>query len=54
LRRFRDRLGAVDDQPGFLGFELLRPTSETEARWFVMTHWATADDLYTAAVAMTG
>ena len=44
LERFRNRLGSVDDQPGFLGFELLRPTSETEARWFVVTHWDTAED----------
>jgi heme-degrading monooxygenase HmoA len=44
LRRFKERLGSVDDQPGFLGFELLRPTSENEERWFVMTHWETADD----------
>jgi heme-degrading monooxygenase HmoA len=37
--RFRHRLGAVDDQPGFLGFELLRPTGDAERRWFVVTHW---------------
>ena len=37
--RFRKRLGAVDAQPGFLSFDLLRPTSENEQRWFVMTRW---------------
>jgi heme-degrading monooxygenase HmoA len=44
LERFRDRLGSVDDQPGFLGFELLAPTSEAERRWFVVTHWETTED----------
>ncbi len=37
--RFRKRLGAVDEQPGFLGFDLLRPTGESEPRWFVVTRW---------------
>ncbi|HVT69954.1 MAG TPA: antibiotic biosynthesis monooxygenase, partial [Trebonia sp.] len=27
-RRFAARAGAVDDQPGFLGFELLKPTDD--------------------------
>jgi len=43
LERFRNRLGSVDDQPGFLGFELLRPTSDAERRWFVVTHWETTE-----------
>jgi heme-degrading monooxygenase HmoA len=42
-RRFGQRLGAVDAQPGFLGFDLLRPTGENEQRWFVMTRWESAD-----------
>ena len=37
--RFRARLRAVDQQPGFLSFDLLRPTGENEQRWFVMTRW---------------
>jgi len=37
--RFAKRLGAVDEQPGFLSFDLLRPTGENERRWFVMTRW---------------
>ena len=37
--RFANRLGAVDDRPGFLGFDLLRPTGDNEKRWFVMTRW---------------
>ena len=37
-RRFGARLGAVEGQPGFLGFELLRPTSG-ETRYFVYTKW---------------
>lgn len=42
--RFAKRLGAVDQQPGFEGFELLRPTGEAESRYFVVTHWASAED----------
>jgi heme-degrading monooxygenase HmoA len=38
-RRFAARAGAVDDQPGFEGFELLRPTDE-RSTWLVITRWA--------------
>lgn len=41
-RRFAARAGAVDDQPGFLGFELLRPTDD-RATWLVITRWADED-----------
>jgi heme-degrading monooxygenase HmoA len=41
-RRFGNRLHAVDNQPGFLGFELLRP-SAGENRYFVVTHWETQE-----------
>jgi heme-degrading monooxygenase HmoA len=37
-QRFAARLHAVDSQPGFLGFELLRPVSG-ENRYFVYTKW---------------
>jgi heme-degrading monooxygenase HmoA len=37
-RRFAARAGAVDDQPGFEGFELLRPTDERDT-WLVITRW---------------
>ncbi|MGW0433291.1 antibiotic biosynthesis monooxygenase family protein [Micromonospora sp. NPDC003197] len=37
-RRFAARKGAVDGQPGFLGFELLRPVAG-ESRYFVYTKW---------------
>jgi heme oxygenase (mycobilin-producing) len=37
-RRFANRLHAVDDQPGFQSFELLRPVAG-ESRYFVVTHW---------------
>lgn len=37
-KRFAARLHAVDNQPGFLGFELLRPVSG-EKRYFVYTKW---------------
>ena len=42
-KRFAARAGAVDDQPGFLGFELLRPVAG-EDRYFVVTHWETHED----------
>ena len=38
-RRFAARAGAVEGAPGFLGFQLLRPTAG-EDRYFVVTHWA--------------
>jgi heme-degrading monooxygenase HmoA len=37
--RFAARAGAVDDQSGFEGFELLRPTDE-RSTWLVITRWA--------------
>lgn len=37
-RRFAARAGAVEKSPGFLGFQLLRPTAG-EDRYFVVTHW---------------
>lgn len=36
--RFANRMHAVDSQPGFLGFELLRPVSG-DHRYFVYTKW---------------
>jgi heme-degrading monooxygenase HmoA len=36
--RFRARAGEVEKMPGFLGFELLRPTAG-ETRYFVYTRW---------------
>jgi heme-degrading monooxygenase HmoA len=38
-RRFAARRRAVEDAPGFLGFELLRPVAG-ETRYFVYTRWA--------------
>ena len=37
-RRFAARAGAVDDQQGFEGFELLRPTDDRR-QWLVVTRW---------------
>ncbi|WBB81552.1 antibiotic biosynthesis monooxygenase [Micromonospora sp. WMMD882] len=37
-RRFAARAGAVENSPGFLGFELLRPVAG-ETRYFVYTRW---------------
>jgi heme-degrading monooxygenase HmoA len=37
-RRFAARAGAVDDQDGFEGFELLKPT-DTRTTWLVVTRW---------------
>ncbi len=38
-RRFAARAGAVDDRPGFEGFELLKPTDDRKT-WLVVTRWA--------------
>ena len=45
-KRFANRAHAVDGQPGFLGFQLLRPV-KGEDRYFVVTHWET-DEAFTA------
>jgi heme-degrading monooxygenase HmoA len=37
-RRFAARAGEVDDQDGFEGFELLRPTDD-RTTWLVVTRW---------------
>jgi heme-degrading monooxygenase HmoA len=37
-KRFAARLHSVDSQPGFLGFELLRPVAG-DNRYFVYTKW---------------
>jgi heme-degrading monooxygenase HmoA len=37
-RRFAARAGAVDDQEGFEGFELLRP-ADGRNQWLVVTRW---------------
>jgi heme oxygenase (mycobilin-producing) len=37
--RFAARAGAVDGQPGFVGFELLRPLDGRD-QWLVVTRWA--------------
>jgi heme-degrading monooxygenase HmoA len=36
--RFAARAGAVDDQDGFEGFELLKPADE-RTTWLVVTRW---------------
>ena len=41
-RRFAARAGAVDDQDGFEGFELLKPTDDRE-QWLVVTRWRDED-----------
>lgn len=40
--RFAARAGAVENQPGFEGFQLLRPVSGGD-RYFVMTWWESED-----------
>ncbi len=37
-KRFANRAHSVDNQPGFLGFQLLRPV-KGENRYFVVTQW---------------
>ena len=46
--RFRNRAREVERTPGFLGFELLRPTGG-EARYFVYTRWE-SEEAYRAWV----
>lgn len=41
-RRFARRAAAVDQAPGFEGFELLRPV-EGETRYFVYTRWSSEE-----------
>lgn len=41
--RFGKRAGAVDDAPGFEGFELLRPTDGSNT-YYVYTRWASEED----------
>lgn len=41
--RFAARKHAVDQSPGFEGFQLLRPTAG-ETRYFVVTQWASEED----------
>lgn len=44
--RFAARKHSVDSEPGFEGFQLLRPTGG-ETRYFVITTWATEEDFQT-------
>ncbi|MFT3716085.1 MAG: antibiotic biosynthesis monooxygenase [Gordonia sp. (in: high G+C Gram-positive bacteria)] len=37
-KRFAARAGTVENQPGFLGFQLLRPVKGDD-RYFVVTQW---------------
>lgn len=41
--RFAKRAREVDNQPGFLGYQLLRPV-KGETRYFVVTHWESDED----------
>ena len=45
-KRFAARAGAVDDQDGFEGFELLQPT-DGRTTWLVITRWRD-EDAFTA------
>ncbi|UGS33949.1 antibiotic biosynthesis monooxygenase family protein [Capillimicrobium parvum] len=40
--RFAKRASEVEQMPGFMGFELLRPV-EGESRYFVYTRWETEE-----------
>lgn len=44
--RFAARQHTVDSQPGFDGFQLLRPVAR-ESRYFVVTTWARQEDFET-------
>ena len=41
-KRYLTRAGPVDDQDGFEGFELLKPTDE-RTTWLVVTRWRDED-----------
>ena len=41
--RFANRAGMVSKSPGFVRFELLRP-SDGGTRWLVVTHWEQQSD----------
>lgn len=45
-KRFAARAGTVEGQPGFLGFQLLRPVAG-DTRYFVVTQWET-DEAFAA------
>lgn len=51
-KRFANRLHAVDGEPGFISFELLRPVAG-ETRYFVITHWED-DESFQAWMAGSG
>ena len=51
-RRFAARVGAVDNQDGFEGFELLQPTDE-RTTWLVVTRWRD-EDAFQAWVSSAG
>lgn len=42
-KRFAARKHSVDSEPGFEGFQLLRPVAG-DNRYFVVTSWATEED----------
>ncbi|MFI5493005.1 antibiotic biosynthesis monooxygenase family protein [Actinoplanes sp. NPDC051859] len=42
-KRFAARQGAVENAPGFLSFDLLRPVAG-ETRYFVVTRWSSEED----------
>ena len=51
--RFAARAGEVDQQPGFEGFELLRPTDGSN-RYFVVTRWADEESFQAWMSGMAG
>jgi heme-degrading monooxygenase HmoA len=40
--RFRHRAGRIEQNPGFIRMEVLRPADE-ESPWIVLTHWESED-----------
>lgn len=51
-KRFAARQGAVENAPGFISFELLRPVAG-ETRYFVVTRWS-SDEAFQAWSAGSG
>lgn len=44
VERFENSMGGVEDQPGFVQFELLTPADEDTDTYVALTHWESRED----------
>lgn len=44
VERFQNRDGAIEDQPGFVRFDLLTPASEDTETAVALTYWESYED----------